>query len=179
MSLRHALLGFLALRPMSGYDLNKAFAGSAGHFWPADQSQIYRTLAQLVAAGQVEVDVQPQAGRPDRREHRILPAGLAELDAWLASPLDHGPTREPFLARMFFADRLGAAGILTLLDEREDAARALLTVLESITEQSRQHLADSPPDLATRLRMATLSNGIAHARAEIDWVNDTRAALAS
>ena len=179
MSLRHALLGFLALRPMSGYDLNKAFAGSAAHFWPADQSQIYRTLAQLVAAGQVEVDVQPQAGRPDRHEHRILPAGLVELDTWLASPLDHGPTREPFLARLFFADRLGPAGVTTLLDEREHAARELLGLLEAINEQTTRHLDGSTPDLATRLRMATLSNGVAHARAEIDWVIDTRRAVMS
>ena len=49
MSLKHAILGFLGYTSLSGYDLKKAFDGSVQHFWPADQSQIYRPLAQLTA----------------------------------------------------------------------------------------------------------------------------------
>ena len=51
MSLRHAILGFLSFQPFTGYDLKKAFDRSVRHFWPATQSQIYRTLAELDADG--------------------------------------------------------------------------------------------------------------------------------
>ena len=47
MSLEYAILGFLKDHPSSGYDLKKIFDISVRHFWPADQSQIYRTLAQM------------------------------------------------------------------------------------------------------------------------------------
>jgi PadR family transcriptional regulator, regulatory protein AphA len=47
MSLKYAILGFLSLAPLSGYDLKKSFDRSLGHLWPADQSQIYRTLSQM------------------------------------------------------------------------------------------------------------------------------------
>ena len=48
MSLENGILGFLAIRPLSGYDLKKLFAYSASFFWPADQAQIYRALKKLV-----------------------------------------------------------------------------------------------------------------------------------
>ena len=47
MSLEFAILGFLSYHPSTGYDLKKMFDVSIRHFWPADQSQIYRTLARL------------------------------------------------------------------------------------------------------------------------------------
>ena len=47
MSLDHAILGFLALEPMSGYDLKRVFDQSVQHFWPATQSQIYRSLGKM------------------------------------------------------------------------------------------------------------------------------------
>jgi DNA-binding PadR family transcriptional regulator len=55
MSLKHAILGFLSIRPLSGYDLKKAIDGTVGHFWTADQAQIYRMLASLVGEELVEV----------------------------------------------------------------------------------------------------------------------------
>ncbi|MBK7448579.1 MAG: PadR family transcriptional regulator [Anaerolineales bacterium] len=54
MSLKHAILGFLSFKPFSGYELKKAFDSSVQHFWPANQSQIYRTLAELEGGGFVE-----------------------------------------------------------------------------------------------------------------------------
>ncbi|MBA3728896.1 MAG: PadR family transcriptional regulator, partial [Actinobacteria bacterium] len=45
MSLRHALLGLLAERPMSGYDLTKVFDSSLAYVWSAKHSQIYPELA--------------------------------------------------------------------------------------------------------------------------------------
>ena len=54
MSLRFAILGFLSVRPFSGYDLKRAFDQSVRHFWTADQAAIYRTLGELESKGLVE-----------------------------------------------------------------------------------------------------------------------------
>lgn len=168
MSLRHAILGFLSICPQSGYELRKHMEESTGHFWPADQAQIYRTLTQLVNDGLVEVQDIAQSGKPDRREHRVNERGLQELDTWLASPISYVPAREAFLLRLFFVGRLGLAPTLTVLNERAAGARELLDVLLALRESIGKEL---PPDLELplRLRLATLDNGIVHAQAELEW----------
>ncbi|WP_166789744.1 PadR family transcriptional regulator [Cryobacterium fucosi] len=70
--------------------------------WSGDQSQIYRTLALLVAEGLAEVEVIAQDGRPDRRVHRITPTGLTALREWPASPLPPETPHDAFLVRVFF-----------------------------------------------------------------------------
>ena len=54
MSLRHTILGFLSIRPMSGYRLKRYFEASVRHFWTADQAAIYRALAELTSEQLVE-----------------------------------------------------------------------------------------------------------------------------
>ena len=167
MSLRHALLGFLAICPMSGYDLRRSMHESVAHFWPVDQSQIYRTLAQLEKDGLVQVHEVHQEGRPDRRDHSITPDGLAALDDWLGSPAEYTPAREPFLLRLFFVARLGPERTRAVLEERVAEAREMLAVLAATL--GAVEAASVPQDLGARLRLATLDNGAAHARAELEW----------
>ncbi len=67
MSLEFAILGFLNYHPYTGYDLKKIFDSSIRHFWPADQSQIYRTLTRLTEQGFAR-DGKSSPGRPPRPE---------------------------------------------------------------------------------------------------------------
>jgi DNA-binding PadR family transcriptional regulator len=170
MALDALILGLLDLRPMTGYDLKKAFDGTVAHFWSADQSQIYRTLARLEQDGLVDVRVVPQPGKPDRREHRLTDDGRARLTEWLRSPLPEEKPRDVFVGRLFFAGREDDPDLVrTLLAERRDEARRVLTTLEGLPE----------PDgnLAARLRTATLRNGILQAQAELTWLDELEATL--
>ncbi len=171
MSLRHSILGLLSIQPMSGYDLKKVIDESVGHFWTADQSQIYRTLAALVDEGLASRRTVVQEDRPNLYLHSATDQGLAELDRWLAAPLQAQPTREPFLARLFFAPRMPIGQIRKLLDTRRQEVSEQLVALEAIS------VANDAPENVTEvehaLRLATLANGIAHARTEIDWLNAT------
>lgn len=167
MSLDHAILGFLALRPMSGYDLKKAFDGSVGHFWTADQAQIYRTLRRLEDDGLVDVKLVRQDGKPDRKEHQVTAKGLEELDTWLAASVDPVPVREPFLMKLFFAGRLDVSNVMAMLEQRVVAAEEQLEVLEDIAS----HVPDTDLELALFLRRSTLDNGIAQTRAELKWAS--------
>jgi PadR family transcriptional regulator AphA len=173
MVLRYAILGFLSLAPMTGYDLKKHFDASVRHFWSADQSQIYRALAGLVKEGLVEVEVVGQSTRPDRREHRLTASGKAELDLWLRSPMDPQPTREPFLLKLFFAGRLSNAEIAALLQARIAAASELVTALSEIEST----LPDQPQTVERLVARATLDNGLRHARTELEWLADLLASL--
>ncbi len=173
MSLKFAILGVLELNPQTGYDLKKTIEASVAHFWSADQSQIYRTLAQLVGAGLAGVEVIAQDGRPDRRLHRITPDGVAALREWLGSPLAPDAPHDAFLARLFFVGELGLPGAMSLLEARRAEALGLHSRLTGLVGQE----SGQPIDLAHRLRRATLRNGIRHAEAELAWLDETMEAL--
>jgi PadR family transcriptional regulator, regulatory protein AphA len=55
MSLRHAVLGMLAVQPTTGYDLAQKFEVSMANAWYASHSQIYPELGRLHDEGMVEV----------------------------------------------------------------------------------------------------------------------------
>ncbi len=169
MELKHAILGLLSFEPMSGYDLGRAFANVVDHFWHADQSQIYRTLNRLAQAGAITTTVVPQDGKPDRKVHSLTEIGRDELTAWLQSPLDADEPKEPFLARIFFAGPLGAEKVLALLEERKRRVEQFVNELTA--------LPTATTDLAATLRVATLRNGLAHAQAELTWIQQTKNTL--
>lgn len=166
MELRQAILGLLSVRPMSGYDLGRAFAGSVAHFWYADQSQIYRVLDRLARDGAIATERIRQETQPDRKVHSLTDIGRDELDAWLTSPLEQDKTKDPFLARLFFGHPLGPEGVAGLLDAREREVSAKAEQLRAI---------DAPEDAwADTLRAATLRYGLAQAEAELVWIDQTR-----
>lgn len=103
MSLRHALLGLLANRTASGYDLMKLFDTSLANVWPATQSQVYGELTRLADVGLVEVTAQGPRGRKD---YALTDAGLAELRRWLTETRPEQPRRSDLLLRVFFLDQL-------------------------------------------------------------------------
>ena len=171
MELKHAILGLLSFEPMSGYDLGRAFANVVDHFWHADQSQIYRTLNRLAESGAITTTVIPQDGKPDRKVHSLTEVGRAELNEWLASPLEAEESKEPFLARIFFAGTLTATQVCELLEERERRVSQFIEALDAVPA--------SAADFAGTLRVASLRNGLAHARAELSWLQETKETLST
>lgn len=173
MSLRFAILGLLSLSPMSGSELKRTIDESVGHFWTADHPQIYRTLAGLVEDGLATRRTVPQSDRPDQHVHAATAEGLAALEDWLREPPAPAPVRQAFLAKLFFVARLDVDAARELLEARQEQVGAALSRLEALE-------VDPPADgLAELLRAATRENGLAHARAELEWVRSTLAALAA
>jgi len=171
MRLRHAILGLLSHQPQSGYDLNRAFNSSVVYFWYADQSQIYRTLDRLEADGAISTRVIPQSGRPDRRVHSLTESGRAELDTWLMSPLEPDATKDPLLARVFFAARLGHERVDAFLSKAEERIRRELEELEAIDIDV--------VDLDTAMKAAVLRYGIDGTKTQLEWVAQTRRTIAA
>ncbi len=102
--LKYILLGALSYQPATGYQLKQFMDNSARHFWYAQTSQIYRTLKDLEDAGLVESQVQAQEDRPDRRLYQLTPAGRADLNAWLTTPMTEiEPAKDTLLAKLFFS----------------------------------------------------------------------------
>ena len=154
MSLEYAILGFLNYRPLSGYDLKKVFDNSVRHFWPADQSQIYRTLAKLAEQGYVEQEIVRGLDRPDRKEYRITPAGQEALHTWLlrSSSFARSPycCVDPGVLRRTVVRRAGPSRCSSALAA---AAQATLAAYDQIPQPAD---ADDPARRACR---ASVSSG--------------------
>jgi DNA-binding PadR family transcriptional regulator len=127
MSLRYALLGFLNLAPMTGYDLKKQLDRSTQNFWYAGLNQIYPTLKTLEDEGWIASTVEPQDGRPDRVVYRMTDTGRQELLEWLAEPLADLPRgRNPDLLKLFFAGYLDRDEALAQLRSQRELHRQKL-----------------------------------------------------
>ena len=106
MSLRYAVLGLLARRPSTGYELTQMFDLSLRTSWHARHSQIYPELAKLEAADLVEV-----VGHGARRSktYAITEAGRAELRQWLVEAEPDRSQRSESGLRLFLTPLLDPA----------------------------------------------------------------------
>ncbi len=168
MSLKHAILGFLSLEPVSGYTLRQRFDGTVASFWSVTQSQIYRELKALEAEKLVRFELIPRAGKPSSKVYCLTEAGREELARWLQEPVEPQRIRHPLLLKLAFADYEDTDAIARLLE-------AYLRELEKIesTYQERKRasqvfrLARSPQQ--ARLWRLILENGLSWVRAESGW----------
>ncbi|MBI5964245.1 MAG: PadR family transcriptional regulator [Chloroflexi bacterium] len=170
MSLKHAILGFLSLAPFSGYDLKKAFDNSVQHFWPANQSQIYRTLAELDEQGFVEKEIIEREERLDMKIYNITETGRAELHQWLSTPLPEHDTREPFLIQVYFGGKLSDGEILNLLHRKLKEIEERLSVFEAVYQMSQNTPGKVADKRTTFFALLTLELGYINSKSDAAWL---------
>jgi DNA-binding PadR family transcriptional regulator len=120
MNLEYLLLGLLALKPQTGYDLKK-FLDTFGRFLRSHTqlSQIYRTMGRMVKEGWVEFEVTHRQGLPDFKTYSLTEDGAAIFLDWLGSPYVP-PSRftDPeFSLRFHYSAFLGKEATLKLLNQ--------------------------------------------------------------
>jgi DNA-binding PadR family transcriptional regulator len=99
-----AILGLLAVRPWSTYELTRQMDRSLGRIWPRAQSKLYEEPKKLVELGLAEASTE-QVGRRPRTVYAITGAGRRALAGWLAEP-GAGPVIEfEQLLKIFFAEQ--------------------------------------------------------------------------
>ena len=159
MSLEHAILGFLDYGPFTGYDLKKVFDTSVQHFWPADQSQIYRTLARLAKRGWAEVEVVPQENRPNRKAYHITETGREELRRWLTAFLPMEQVRHASLIQIFFAGQLSDEEILAIFEREAEHLRGILERYNQVPQRSAAYVETVGSPRETFFWMLTMEYG--------------------
>ncbi len=183
MSLRHALLGVLKDRPLTGYDLVRHFQGTVGYLWSAPQSQIYPELRRMEAAGLVKARVAPRGRRAQKRIYSVTDDGMAEVRRWATDFMPLPAQRDPIVLKAAFFDlapldavreqlRAHIAQFQWRLEQwqaREDAIRERRAELVEVW-LSRQPLEEH--DNIIQLKIHALAGLIARARAEIGWARN-------
>jgi len=172
MSLDFAILGFLNYHPYSGYDLKKIFDTSVQHFWPADQSQIYRTLNRLTKQSFASMEKVTQEDRPDRKVYHISETGRAELLKWLAGPPPLDEPRSAPLIQVFFSGQLPDEEILAKFEGYAAIMRAMLAQYEQVPAQIGPYQKEITSPREHFFWLLTLDNGIRMMRANLEWVEN-------
>ena len=169
-----AILGFLTLGPMSGYDIKKLVEESTENFWSESFGQIYPALRRLTEAGLVEKDEGPSEGGRPRHVYSINDRGREALAAWLREPTEPSPVRMELLLKLFFGARCDrATNRQQILAYREQMVRDLERY-RSITERLHRERAEAA-DLPYWL--LTLRFGERDRAAHIAWCDETLAVL--
>jgi PadR family transcriptional regulator, regulatory protein AphA len=113
----YVILGMLAWRPMSGYDVKAIVDRSTRFFWAASYGQIYPELRRLADAGLVKGKA--EAGGRRRTVYELTAAGRDALRDWLERPPQTFETRDEGLLKLFLAGASPGAAVSAL-----DAKRA-------------------------------------------------------
>ncbi len=126
----YVILGMLAWRPMSGYDIKRVVDHSTRFFWAASYGQIYPELRRLVDAGLIEGEAGPADPRR-RTAYTLTGEGHEALRDWLAQEPQIYEMRDAGLLKLFFAAAAPETAEATLAAKRrhhEDAVERLRAI---------------------------------------------------
>jgi PadR family transcriptional regulator, regulatory protein AphA len=161
VSLRHSLLGLLADRPLSGYDLAKRFRASLWHAWYAQHSQIYPELARLLEQGLIRAD---ETGSRGRKTYAITETGLEEIRRWTRE-FDSEPVRgrNPASLRTFFVWLLEQDEVEEFFRREIEMHRAQLAEFEGMARRA------TPVRPVEKAAAIALEWGVRYERARSEW----------
>jgi len=176
---RYVVLGMLTVRPMNGYALRQAIAGSVGHFWRESFGQLYPTLRALAEEGLVRPvhDATARAGRGRQgATYELAPRGRAALAAWLATPPVLERPRNELLLRVFFAGAVPPEITHRNLALVGETLRAEAEQLEAIASRWADVVKGHPDAPLWRL---TLDFGRACMKTALGWLEDAERVVAA
>jgi DNA-binding PadR family transcriptional regulator len=133
-----AVLGALSVEPMTGYAVRAAITQTLGHFWSESFGQIYPTLTELSARGEIRPT---EPGRTSGSRFELTAAGRTRLRELLAEPAAVSPPRNGLLLRLFLGGQLGSAHCRVLVQESADLASAMLAGYATIRTETEAEIA--------------------------------------
>jgi PadR family transcriptional regulator AphA len=135
------ILGLLALRPFSAYELAQQIHRGQRYLKPASERNLYAEPKRLAAAGLVRMR-REAVGRRSRTVYEITPAGRDALRRQLATPPAPPQLEIEALQRLIFADQGSNHDLLAALDTTSEQVQQLLA---DGLRQVRGYQADGGP----------------------------------
>ncbi len=110
----YALLGLLAIKPWSTYELAWQMDRTLGRFWPRARSKLYEEPKKLVAAGLAAAE-RGSRGRRPRTVYTITPQGRAALAGWLSAESAAPVFESEHVLKVFYAEHGSTADLRATL----------------------------------------------------------------
>jgi DNA-binding PadR family transcriptional regulator len=128
-----AVLGLLAIAPMTAYAIAEQTRRALGNVWPASRRLLLGEPRRLAAKGLVESIPAPRGSRAGQR-WQATPSGRTTMTRWLQSPVGGTEINSEIALRLIFADH---GDVETLqrqvrlrLEQLEEEMRTALAILD-------------------------------------------------
>jgi len=162
----YAILGLLAIRPWSTYELAKQMRRNFHYFWPRAESNLYAEPKRLVSGGLAKAHSRP-VGQRRRTVYSITAQGRRSLEHWLRQPSAAPRFEAEQSVKFAFAANSTKEHVLENLrrfrDDGETRQRELRTIFE-------EYLRERDP-FPERVHINVLAYRLLwdHAQADADW----------
>ena len=137
----YGLLGLLAVRSWTGYELTQQLQRSLRYVWSASEGHLYREQAHLVDLGWATVEHEP-AGERTRKRYTITLEGREALTNWLATEPGEPHFEIEGVLRLFYGDQ---GNVNDLTASMEATARSARIMLGEMTAIANDYLAEGGP----------------------------------
>jgi DNA-binding PadR family transcriptional regulator len=153
------ILGMLAARPRSGYEIKQLVDQSARFFWTASYGQIYPELKRLEKEGLIAGQEASQGAR-QRTIYELTADGKRAARDWIKQAPQTLEIRDEGLLELFFAGSIDPTRTAEIARERaaisaEKVAR--LRVIQEMADAGVDHGPEARPDAGS---LAVLRYGI-------------------
>jgi DNA-binding PadR family transcriptional regulator len=118
----YAVLGLLAIRPWSTYELTQQMDRSLGRIWPRATSKLYEEPKKLARHGFARA-AEERVGRRRRTVYSITPKGRRALESWLQEPSAPPVLESEQLLKVFYSDCGSRADLLATLGAAREWAQ--------------------------------------------------------
>jgi DNA-binding PadR family transcriptional regulator len=174
------ILGMLAARPRSGYEIKQLVDTSARFFWAASYGQIYPELKKLEKEGLIAGD-DSSTGARQSTTFRLTADGKRAAREWIRKPPEVLETRDEGLLKLFFAGSIDPQRGAEIARERAAMSRAkagqLRRIAEEVDEAGRP--AEGPTAQPDPGSLTVLRYGIEMSELAAQWFEDAAEELAS
>jgi DNA-binding PadR family transcriptional regulator len=167
----NAVLGLLALRSWTTYELAKQVQRSLGWFWPRAERKLYDEPKRLVADGLVESQREMTGARP-RTVYKITRRGRTALRRWLDDPPAPPVLEFEGMVKVFFADGGTLEQLWATLSSIADTAALRLAELDGKVGEIER--GDAPFPERWHLNALGLRFMLDHERAIAEWARWAR-----
>jgi DNA-binding PadR family transcriptional regulator len=151
---------------MHGYQLRSSFEESTGGTWPLNIGQVYTTLARL----ERDLLVRPLAESDGQRPYELTDAGVAEVAAWFATPVQvKDRPRDELAVKLALAITTPGVDVAAVVQGQRTAT---MRAMQEYTRLKRS--AGAPGDLPWRL---VLESMVFQAEAELRWLDHCESSL--
>ena len=138
------ILGMLAARPRSGYEIKTLVDSSARFFWAASYGQIYPELKRLEAAGLI-TGADASQGARQRTVYKLTAKGKRTAREWIERAPQVFELRDEGLLELFFAGSIEPSRTAEIARERAASSAAVAAELRAVEEAiERRHAAEGP-----------------------------------
>ncbi len=135
--MENVILGFLMIKPMSGYELRKSMLNSTGVFYDSSFGTIFPTLKKLKEKNLISTDSQSN-GKRTVLVHSITEKGKNMLNKWLISGDNYLKLRYEFLAKIFFSGHLDKSTIESTIINHMHELQGTLNMISELESKSHE-----------------------------------------